>query len=997
MENYKDLGLALLRSPALPGKLIYNLSNIEQNDEEFIAQAWRCTLLKEVILLTSGDLAEQINRFLASEMKDRKLAASLAEGVTRYLLRAALRPTPFGALSGLATVGVGAAPNGLHSVSALQLKAVADRTLVSTIVSQLEQHPDLKPKLTYSVNPNIIPRGSQLLIAAEYAGESATGPAAYRPASAARRWITHPSRPAKTYGALIQELQEQGSTEDAARRFIDDLIGQGFLLCLLRPPSVTPDPLAYLLEQLPEGLEADRQDLEQLQAMIMAFNSAPRANQLELYQNIVQRIRQWTTRTNTALQLTGCLSLSQGSEVPARWTAALIPVLEALLRLHAPAPVSPWPMYVEAFEERYGVREIPLLEMLDDERGLGAPPSEPRKHEDSPGWLTPVTDRWLLLQASTALRRGTVEIDLSLADLRQVAPQLSETFPSSVDAFVRPREQGQGAELLLSPVGFLVPSGRALGRFVHQFEELKPLLRKLAEVDEQRHTAAGQVVADLLHEFRNQELNAITAHPTIYTTSISTSKTSDAPCTHHLEDILVGVRDGAFTLRFQSTGQPFVTRSLHALVESEAPAAVRFLQRVGREHSGSAHRWHWGSAAQLPRTPRVRLGEVVLALARWQVPEHFCQGAPLGEAFDKWCDEWDVPEWVAVGEFDQKLSLCRTQPIHRRLLLRELTRGARHLEEVWEAPGEGLLQSEEGRRNVEVVLPLQHTSPSAVQPSLPRLGAGIAPPQEARLLHPGGPCLYLKIYGPRAEQDPVLRALTSTLPADVRWFFMRYQDPKHHVRLRVFGRPDELWTVWFPHLTKALEELSARDLVWSFQVDAYDREVERYGGWAGLMLAEQLFMDDSSQALHLRAQRRLDWPLSVTLCGTVDRFVRSFLPELTDRVALYDDIHARRNIDPQLTRRWSTDFGVQRQRLMEVFQVDEDANDSARRRGLAASYLQLEETEQLGRPLKLLLPSLVHMHCNRMGADQAQEWLTTFYLKKLMAGFRHHQPAGVKL
>src|SRR6185436_14813110 len=83
------------------------------------------------------------------------------------------------------------------------------------------------------------------------------------------------------------------------------------------------------------------------------------------------------------------------------------------------------------------------------------------------------------------------------------------------------------------------------------------------------------------------------------------------------------------------------------------------------------------------------------------------------------------------------------------------------------------------------------------------------------------------------------------------WFFVRYADPDEHLRLRFSGDPARLSSEVLPALRDLVEPLLADGRLLRFQLDTYEREVERYGGAEGIILAERVFEADSRAVLDI--------------------------------------------------------------------------------------------------------------------------------------------------
>lgn len=81
-----------------------------------------------------------------------------------------------------------------------------------------------------------------------------------------------------------------------------------------------------------------------------------------------------------------------------------------------------------------------------------------------------------------------------------------------------------------------------------------------------------------------------------------------------------------------------------------------------------------------------------------------------------------------------------------------------------------------------------------------------------------------------------------------KWFFIRYNDPDSHVRLRFLLTKNTDLAQVIATLTTTFEDLIAQHLIWKIQTDTYVRELERYGS-STYELTETLFETDSDLIL----------------------------------------------------------------------------------------------------------------------------------------------------
>ena len=111
----------------------------------------------------------------------------------------------------------------------------------------------------------------------------------------------------------------------------------------------------------------------------------------------------------------------------------------------------------------------------------------------------------------------------------------------------------------------------------------------------------------------------------------------------------------------------------------------------------------------------------------------------------------------------------------------------------------------------------------------------------------GSEWLYYKIYTGVQTADlllleefaPIIEQLKAQKVIE-KWFFIRYNDPDSHLRLRfLVTKPDAIATI-ISAFHPVFEKLLVNHLVWKIQTDTYKRELERYGE-ATMMDSETLF------------------------------------------------------------------------------------------------------------------------------------------------------------
>jgi len=118
----------------------------------------------------------------------------------------------------------------------------------------------------------------------------------------------------------------------------------------------------------------------------------------------------------------------------------------------------------------------------------------------------------------------------------------------------------------------------------------------------------------------------------------------------------------------------------------------------------------------------------------------------------------------------------------------------------------------------------------------------------ARSFIPGSDWLYLKLYCHPARSNELAVSCLAPALSKIKqgsWFFIRYNDPEHHIRIRVKA-PGQESSAFFRLLNNKLKQ--RREQVLKVQTDTYERELERYG-FELIEDAEKLFFHCSSLTL----------------------------------------------------------------------------------------------------------------------------------------------------
>ena len=389
-------------------------------------------------------------------------------------------------------------------------------------------------------------------------------------------------------------------------------------------------------------------------------------------------------------------------------------------------------------------------------------------------------------------------------------------------------------------------------------------------------------------------------------------------------------------------------------------------------------------------------------------------GAARYTAVQRWRDERRLPRLVTLADGDNELpSTSRTR--WRSTPSSTSSRSAAALPSTSSSPGRRSCGARPRGALPARARGAVRTRAAGARRGAPGGGAAggrvAGAPAVRRSFPPGSEWLYVKLYTGSATADRVLREVVAPVVrralgsgAAGGWFFIRYGDPEWHLRLRFHGDPAGLVGGVLPALQAAVAPLLADGRLWRMQLDTYEREVERYGGPAGIELAERLFQADSDAVLAivetLEGDEGADARWRLALRGT-DMLLSDLGLDAAGKLAVLapfaDSYYREFGGGKPLRVQLDAKFRAERRGIEALLDPTNDAESElapgfevlARRSERQAPIIEeLRRHEADGRltvPVQTLAQSYVHMHVNRMirSAARAHELVLYDLLRRL--------------
>jgi thiopeptide-type bacteriocin biosynthesis protein len=1021
-EGFRHAGFFLLRTPllpvtdfdrfssglsgAVPGLTGEALAAALASDRSLLrarlAEIVDEPAVREAIFVASPSLSDSLRYW--RQNPDSKRGQRVERSLISYFGRMCMRSTPFGLFSGC-TLGriEGRSELALRGRADHRRATRLDKAYLFAICEDLRHDLRLREELLYTPNSSLYRRGTCYRYAQavmESAGlthrlvEVEHG----EPLEAALARAARRATVAELAAALVATDPEGGITAEEAHAFVHQLIDAQVLVCDLTPNVTGDEPGEVIVRQLQQLSRKNAQNLaarlKSAQRELAALDAEGLGVSPSRYQGVLPSeaelsellpanlLKAWPEERLLQVDL---FPAADRVTLSPELAAQLLAGAELLHRMRPQTPNGELTRFSGAFVQRYQDREVPLLEALDEEAGIGFVRSASPNVEVSPlldGILFPPEEKsldvhwgereqFLYQRLCAALIAGEREIELAPADVLRLStavPPLPDAF-SVLASLVGSPEELRSGEIRLHVKWLDGPSGaRTLGRFCQVHDELREAVVGYLK-DEEAHRPDA-LYAEVVHLPQGRAANVV-CRSVLREHELTFLGRSGAPWEQQIPvaDLRVSVVDGRIRLRSVRHDREVVPRltSAHNPMR-KGLGLYRFLLALQSQDRSGGTMWSWGPLEGAPFLPRVTSGRVILAPAQWRLTQD--QIAPLTaldtagrfQAVGRLRREVGLPRVAAVASGDEFVPIDFENLLCVETFVQLASKEGTAIREMLAGPGELCVESPEGLLAHELILPFvrdRGAEKASVRPDRSTSGRA-AERAIQRRFGPGSSWLDAKLYSSALGADRLLRQVVAPL-VDLgvaeRWFFGLERDPELCLRVRFHGASERLHDELLPALTRLSGDLLESEDLRRLALDTYEREVERFGGPEGIELAEQMFWIGSETALQvldqldgaaearwllaLRGGDRVLDDLGFDLAGKV-----ALCRELGDR--LFRELRGEDKLRQSLGRRYRAD----RAKLDALWAPAEETEETEEEAsGLGPALAILEQQAERARPV----------------------------------------------
>ena len=722
MSHYLPFPNFVFRTPLLPVNIFFTEMSKFENEESYWEYFLQDSLIREAIFLASPVLYDEIDKFLSGYLTKEKDIEKLKCAVLRYFSRMTSRCTPFGLFAGFSlgkfsdaestktrrhentkeeenlnftsyisnsNTPFSSSPFLLSPFSKYRRYTRLDMHYLCALAQDIGKNEVIRRNVKYYPNSSLYIIGEQLrYVEYFYKKSRRVHQISSVDFSEYLEKIIHLAQKGTNLEELsafiIKMLPEENISREEAENFITELINNQILVSNLEPEITGKDFLVQVLrilqEIIPFGLNDDTKTLPVLKALnvlLQEMDTQKLGKTLPLYDQAEQLVKSTGTpyEKNYLFQV-DMFKPSENANLSPLIADEILEVIEFMNRISVAPKETLLKKFTDNFYERYEECEMPLLQVLDVESGIGYPTNK--------GDISPLLEGYIL--PNREIEQNTVEFNriTSLLHKKLInnykTGDLTVEFTDKDFDFLKPNWNDLPqtiscmCEILTSHFSPLTshlyvhfaggPSAaNMLGRFCHVDKDLEDYVKEITHFESFQNPDI--IYAEIVH-LPESRLGNILLRPILRDYEIPYLAKSSVPLDYQisLSDLFISVRKGRIVLRSKRLNKEIIPRLSTAHNYSlNAMPVYHFLCDLQTQGLRGGVGFNWGSLAnEFDFLPRVVYKNKILALATWKVKtvdlKTFIEKQmpiEIKEKIEQWRKNRKIPRLVLLPEGDNEL------------------------------------------------------------------------------------------------------------------------------------------------------------------------------------------------------------------------------------------------------------------------------------------------------------------------------------------------------
>lgn len=983
-KNYVSKGV-IIRTPILSFSEINNSA---------IQESFQNSILSNALFIASPVLFQQMRKVEPDEKQDEKLKKSLL----KYHTRACTRCTPYGLFAGLHAVQVTNAETLVKISSIPQPKLRLDMDYLVNVYHDLCKDGTLIKELIYYPNTSLYLVGKKWRYHEFRTINSRTVFHLVNiDDNVVLNKLIKQSAKGLSHSRCINTITEFGFDNAEAAKYLKELITSQVLINELYPNVSGEEYQTVLFNKLRQFKRYENLP-DDINAILASDESITKKTA-----NIKAVLTSCFTTAINENKFIQVDTLNEGiqSNINQEIPNQVLEAAEVLNRLSAfDESQSTLTKFKRAFYERYEEAEIPLLELLDTDIGINyknAVSETEYRSSNKNNMLWDVHAKFRFDLFVRAQKENLTTISITDEGIKQFKTP-NHSLPDSMAFMGELLQEGEVTKIVwggMSNNATILP-----GRFGHLDKSIADLCIDIAKKEEVLQP--DKVFAEIVH-ISEGRLGNILTRPHYRKYEIPYLALSTLPYEQQIQvnDLMVSIKNDKVILRSKRLNKQVLPRMANAHNYSAMGLPIyHFLCDLQHQGIKTYLGWSWSFLAGEKFLPRITYKNIILSPAYWNVKSSdlkAIQKAKPEQRLTMFADlikEYNLSQKVFLSEGDNELLLDLTNQLCIDILLDVAKKYTTvKLTECLFNENNLLVKDENsnGYTN-EIIIPFVKQADKIDVTKSVSNQEKTTQAKVQRTFEPYSEWVYFKLYTGTKTADKLLiqqiDKITNKLQKEGvinKWFFIRYADPKNHIRLRFQLTHKTDFTTLNTVIKKELSGLVKQGILWKIQTDTYQRELERYG---------HKTMDLSELVFYINSQTTLEL---LKLIKTDQLQTHRFLVGLLGVINLFDafdyNIDKRLILIEQSANGFAREFGLQqsqmlRDRIKDNFRKN-SANIEQLNNGNIPENLKVnlffkdvltiykKQKQQLqplvkniqqaknGKPIDELMPSYIHMFVNR--------------------------------
>ncbi len=683
---------------------------------------------KNAILFASPALYDELKRLLSGNNKNASNRQKVRLGLLKYLARMSSRCTPFASFASCGCLLWGEKMS-IVSDESRDESLRLDMLYCSVIAQKMLHDYSLRSHMMFCANSTIYRMGNHIrYVSCITHGQGRTFQIRELKLSSPLKWILDHTKDYVAFNYIVDKfIAHYDVTRGDALHFLHDLIDNQLLVCDIDTMVTGVDMLEHLAKKTENVDKTWYNRIKSISQRLKALSSSNLSEDNEAsHRQIQDLLEEMDIKPNPKyLVQLDSFSVHKQSTFDKHIVRQIKQGMDFLCRVMPISRNAHLEQFKQRFTARYQDQEIPLLEALDPDVGVGYVLTQDRNanplidglrlplkpHPVQPLGSTPL--QLILLEKLSKLDWSKSRcITLTDDDVKHLPLNYSD-LPVTMAALFEILGRTDKDNYLLGDLRFTGTSAaNLLGRFAYGDKRIKDLVLQIT--DAEQFACGNKIVAEVAHVPQSRTGNILSrphlrGYEIIYLSNSLLGSDNLIPA----NDLLVSVKQNRVVLRSRRFKKEILPRltTAHNYNGTDPSPVYRFLCDLQHPNGRISLMFYWGGLSSVSHLPRVMYRNIILSRERWTMKQlPFDKKTISEENLQRWAQHYQLPQYVSLVAGDNKLLVDTQNILSVEVMMSEIGRGESFVLEEF-IPCKGVSPNSQGMDcQNECIVPLIKTN-----------------------------------------------------------------------------------------------------------------------------------------------------------------------------------------------------------------------------------------------------------------------------------------------